>query len=107
MYRVSDTLRATHNQDGAIILAIHTGQVLRLNTTGSLVFQQLQNGSTESQIVAAISERFGLSSSVATEDVCEFLQTLEQLGLIHKSLTGRCDRETASENETGHDSEPA
>jgi hypothetical protein len=86
MYRVSDTLRATHNQDGAIILAIHAGKVLRLNTTGSLVFRQLQEGATESQIVDAISERFGLPLRVATEDVCEFLKALEQLELIYRHV---------------------
>lgn len=86
MYRVSDTLRATHNQDGAIILAIHTGQVLRLNPTGSLVFQQLQNGSTESQIVKAISERFRLSLKDANDDVYQFLNALERLELIHRHV---------------------
>lgn len=86
MYRVSDTLRARHNPDGAIILAIHTGQVLRLNTTGSLVFQQLQNGSTESQIVKAISERFRLSLKDATDDVYQFLNALERLELIFRHV---------------------
>ena len=86
MYRVSDTLRATHNQDGAIILAIHTGQVLRLNPTGSLVFRQLQEGASESQIVKAISESFRLSLKDATDDVYQFLSALERLELIHKHV---------------------
>jgi hypothetical protein len=84
MYRLANQVRATHNHDGAIILAIHTGQVLRLNATGSLVFQQLQNGATDSQIVEAIAERFHVSSRDASDDVYQFLQALERLELIHR-----------------------
>ena len=98
MYRLSDGVRATHNQDGATILAIHTGKVLRLNTTGSLVFRQLQEGAIESQIVEAISERFGLPLRVATADVCEFLEALERLGLILDRVQETSAQEMRSEN---------
>jgi hypothetical protein len=84
MYRVSEGVRSTHGQDGAIVLAIHTGQVLRLNTTGSLILQQLQHGETESEIVEAISQRFRMSSAEVQEDVCIFLESLEQHGLIYR-----------------------
>ena len=84
MYQVSQSVRATHNQDGAVILAIHTGQVLRLNPTGSLVFQYLQQGATEAQISAALMTRFELSSEVAAADLHEFLEALERLELIHQ-----------------------
>lgn len=84
MYQVSKSVRATHNQDGAVILAIHTGQVLRLNPTGSLVFQYLQQGATEAEIVAVLMTRFELSSEVATADLHEFLDALERLELIHR-----------------------
>lgn len=84
MYQVSKSVRATHNQDGAVVLAIHTGQVLRLNPTGSLVFQYLQQGAREAEIVAALMTRFDLSSEVASADVHEFLDVLERLELIHR-----------------------
>lgn len=89
MYLVPDTVRATHCQDGGIILAIHTGQVLRLNPTGSLVFGQLQQGATESEIINAVSATFGISTKVAATDVRDFLEALEELALIHKCLSPR------------------
>ena len=39
----------------------------------------------ESEIIDEISQQFGVSSQVATQDVCEFLTELEQLGLLSKS----------------------
>jgi hypothetical protein len=89
MYRVSETVRAKHTQDGTIILAIHTSQVLRLNLTGSLVFQQLQNGATESQMVQAIAERFDVSSQDVSNDVYHFLQILQQFDLVHGGIPAR------------------
>jgi hypothetical protein len=89
MYRVSDTVRAKHTRNGAVILAIHTGQVLRLNMTGSLVFQQLQNGATESQIIEAIAERFGVSSEDASNDLDQFCQMLKQFDIVHESIPAR------------------
>ncbi|HZQ20489.1 MAG TPA: PqqD family protein [Terriglobales bacterium] len=83
MYQVSKSVRATHNQDGAVVLAIHTGQVLRLNPTGSLVFQYLQQGATEAEILATLTTRFQLTSEVAAADLREFLDALERLELIH------------------------
>jgi len=66
------------------VLAIHTGQVLRLNTTGSLIFKQVQHGETESEIVEAISQHFGISSTEARDDVCAFLESLEHHSLIYR-----------------------
>jgi hypothetical protein len=91
MYKVSEDIRSTHGQDGAIVLAIHTGQVLRLNPTGSLILQQLQHGETESEIVEAISQRFRVSSAEVRADVCIFLESLEQHGLIYE-LDGNTGR---------------
>lgn len=84
MYQISNYVRATHNQDGAVILAIHTGQMLRLNPTGSLIFQYLQQGATEAEIVAALMARFQLNSEVAVADLREFLDALGRLELVHR-----------------------
>jgi coenzyme PQQ synthesis protein D (PqqD) len=85
VFRARDTVRATHCQDGAIILAIHTGKVLRLNATGSLVFKHLQQGATEVELITAVCTNCGVSTGVAAADVHEFLQALEQLALISSS----------------------
>lgn len=82
MYRVSATVRSTHNQDGAIVLDIERGRVLRLNVTASLIFERLQQGQAQSQIVDGIVQQFGMSREIVRADVTEFLKLLEQQGLV-------------------------
>jgi Coenzyme PQQ synthesis protein D (PqqD) len=82
MYRVSDTVRSTHNEDGGIVLDIQKGRLLRLNHTGSAIFQQVEGGQTELQIIEGISRGFHLSHEVARKDVTGFLQSLEAQGLL-------------------------
>lgn len=102
MYRVSKAVRATHNQDGAVLLAIHTGQVLRLNATGSLVFQYLQQGATEAEITAALMTRFQLSSEVAAADLSEFLNALERLELIQQVDAATATEQNQAAKMTNH-----
>lgn len=85
MYRVSDTVRITHGQDGAVVLDIQQGRLLRFNATGSFILEGLQRGNTESQIVDGISQHFCISRDVAQEDVTEFLRSVEQEGLVHSA----------------------
>jgi len=84
MYRVSDTVRSTHNEDGGIVLDIQQGHLLRLNHTGSAIFQQIEGAQTELQIIEGISQNFHLSHEVARKDVTHFLQSLEAQGLIYR-----------------------
>lgn len=85
MYRVSEAVRTTHGQDGAVVLDIQQGRVLRLNVTGSFIFQCLQRGETEPQIIDGISQHFCVSRDIAEADVNEFLDSMEQEGLIHSA----------------------
>jgi len=84
MYKVSNRVRSTQSQDGTIVLDIERGRMLRLNLTGSLIFERLQRGQTESQIVDGISQEFRVSQDIAQTDVGEFLKSMEQAGLIRK-----------------------
>ena len=83
MYKISETVRATHGQDGAVILDIRQGRVLRVNVTGSFILQCVQRGETESQIADGISQRFCISREVAQADVGEFLNSMELEGLVY------------------------
>lgn len=85
MFRVSETLRITHGQDGSVVLDIRHGRMLRLNTTGSLIFKRLQEGQTESQIIDEISQEFCICYEIVQTDVSEFLKSLEQPGFVHNN----------------------
>jgi len=84
MYRVSNTVRSTHNQDGAIVLDVRQGQMFNLNFVGSRILELLKSGLTESAIVDELSREFGISQDLAENDVREFLQILKKSHLVEE-----------------------
>ena len=88
MYRLSNTVRSTHNQDGAIVLDIRRGQMFNVNFVGSRILELLKTGSTESEIVDQVSNEFSVSRDLAQNDVREFLQRLKQSHLVEEHEPG-------------------
>lgn len=82
MYRVSEGVRSTHGQDGAIVLDVHQGQMFNLNPVGSRILELLESGSTEADIVEAISREFSVSRELVRNDVCEFIESLKKHKLV-------------------------
>jgi hypothetical protein len=88
MYRVSDTMRSTHNRDGAIALDVRQGQMFNLNFVGSRILELLKSGSTESEVVDKIGSEFGVRRELAENDVREFLQNLKECQLVEEWESG-------------------
>ncbi len=88
MYRLSDTVRSTHSQDGAIVLDVRQGQMFNINFVGSRILELLKSGSTELGIVDQISHEFSVSRELAGNDVREFLQTLKKCHLVEEHESG-------------------
>ena len=88
MYTLSETVRSTHNQDGAIVLDVRQGQMFNLNFVGSRILELLKNGSTESEIVDEIVREFGVDRKLAANDVREFLQNLKKCHLVEEHERG-------------------
>ena len=84
MYRVSDTVRSTHNQDGAIVLDVQQGQMFNLNFVGSRILELLQGRSAQPQIVDEIVREFGVDRDRAEHDVQEFLGALKRNRLVEE-----------------------
>lgn len=82
MYTLTKSVRTTHGPDGAVVLDIQHGRVLRLNATGSLILKYLERGETESHICERLTQHFRVSRDVAHEDVREFLASMERAGLV-------------------------
>ena len=78
MYRVSDTVRTTHNQDGAVVLDIQLGEMFNLNPVGSRILELLKSGSTESVVIDQISREFQTDRAVVEHDVKEFIASLHK-----------------------------
>jgi hypothetical protein len=82
MYRVSQGVRSTHGQDGAIVLDVQQGQMFNLNRVGSRVLELLESGSAEPDIVTIISLEFSASQEVVENDVREFIAALRKHKLV-------------------------
>jgi len=82
MYRVSESVRSTHGQDGAIVLDIRQGQMFNLNPVGARILELLEAGTDEPIIVDEISEKFAVSKDIAQSDVQEFIESLKQHHLL-------------------------
>ena len=84
MYKVSEAVRSTHGQDGAIVLDVQQGQMFNLNLVGSRILELLECGSSESQIVDTVSREFNADTEVVKNDVREFLETLKAYKLVER-----------------------
>ena len=85
MYRVSEGVRSTHGQDGAIVLDVRQGQMFNLNLVGSRILELLETGATESAIVDEISQKFEVSRDIVESDLGEFIESLKQHRLVEDS----------------------
>jgi hypothetical protein len=82
MYRVSEGVRSTHGQDGAIVLDVTQGQMFNLNRVASRILELLESGSEEPDIVNVISHEFNTNRDVVANDVSEFIEALKQHRLL-------------------------
>jgi hypothetical protein len=80
--KLSEQIRSTHNQDGAVVLDIRHGQMFRLNLVGSRILELLKLGYTETAIVEEVSRRFGVARETVETDLQEFLSHLEKHNLL-------------------------
>ena len=85
MYRIPESIRSTHGQDGAVVLDIRQGQMFNLNLVGSRILKLLEGGSAQSEIVEAIIREFGVSRHLAEHDLRDFLETLRKHSLIESA----------------------
>ena len=82
MFKVSDSVRSTHGQDGAIVLDVKQGQMFNLNLVGSRILELLEQGSSEAEIVDTVSREFTADVDMVRDDVKEFLATLKAYKLL-------------------------
>ncbi len=89
--KLSEYVRSTHSQDGAVVLDILHGEMFRLNLVGSRMLELLQQGCTEAQIVQEVSKQCGAAPEVVTTDFRDFVAHLEKNHLLESR-----ERETSS-----------
>src|SRR5258708_14532925 len=83
--KISEQVRTTMTQDGAVLMSIKGGHMVALNPIGSIIWQQLSDGHSREQIAAHLASEFGISQVQASADVNEFLEELEAQHLIESA----------------------
>jgi hypothetical protein len=82
MLKLSEQLRSTHNQDGAIVLDIAQGKLFGLNPMASKILELLRAGLSEDQVKTELSRAFRVDIEIVERDVDEFLFELKKHRLI-------------------------
>jgi coenzyme PQQ synthesis protein D (PqqD) len=80
--KLSEHVRSTHDQDGAVVLDILHGQMFRLNFVGSRMLELLKQDHTETDIVEQLSQEFGVGREIVASDVREFFEQLRHHHLL-------------------------
>jgi len=80
--KMSESVRSTHNQDGAVVLDILNGKMYRLNFVGSRILELLNSGLAESQIINVLSREFSAEPNTVARDLNQFLALLRHHQLI-------------------------
>ena len=85
-YRIRESVRSTHNPDGAIVLELQRGEMFSLNVVGSRILEMVKSRGelNEATIAEHISHEFSINREVAAKDVREFLQSLVGHQLIER-----------------------
>jgi hypothetical protein len=80
--RISENVRSSFNQDGAVLMDIHGGAMLVLNRIGSIIWQQLGDDRSSVEIAEYLATEFSIPREHALADVNEFVQQLEARQLV-------------------------
>jgi len=82
MFPRPDGTRSTHTADGGVILDIKSGRMFSLNGSASFIFQLLERGLSDRQIVEQLVERFAIPDDLAESDLAEFRNSLSNHALL-------------------------
>jgi hypothetical protein len=80
--------RSVHTADGGIVFDISKGSMFSLNSSGSVIFQLLEKGLPEEDIVEELVKRFGIAAELARRDFADFCTALKNHALLLTSSDG-------------------
>jgi hypothetical protein len=89
MLQLSGHLRTVIDQDGAVLLDVVQGKIVRCNRTGATIVQLLSRQYDQEQITAEFSRIYEIAPASAEADVCAFLTSLENQGLLRRESGSR------------------
>ena len=81
MAHAQERARSVHTPEGGVVLDISKGRMFSLNTTGSVIYQLLEQGLPESRIVEEMVKRFSIPHDMARNDFATFCRSLKDCAL--------------------------
>lgn len=84
MLQLSKNVRTVIDPDGAILLDLLEGKMLRCNRTGATILELLLRRYDQDEITAEFRRRYELSPDSAEADVRAFLTSLQNQGLLRQ-----------------------
>jgi len=75
-------LKIIVNQDGAAVLDTSLGTISTMNTTGAYIWQALERGKCEEDIIADLVRETGALREVIERDMRDFLATLRDRDML-------------------------
>ena len=96
MYRVSDTVRSTHGQDGAYLAITQDGAVVvdfdkdrlfKLNAVAAQMWALLNAGMSVTQIAEKIAHDYGVDQSRVDQDLRRLIDRISEFGLSPQSAS--------------------
>jgi len=82
MFSTLPHIRATVDQDGAVILDIQCDAMVTLNSTGGYIWNKLAEGRTTDEIIRELANDTGEDSLSIEKDVRQFLEQLAENHLM-------------------------
>jgi len=78
-------VRTVFTEAGAVLQDTKNGASFTINVVGSTIWQHLTEGATRDQIVDRLSSEFSVTKDQIKGDVDEFIEKLQELGLLLKT----------------------
>jgi hypothetical protein len=91
MLRLSENLRTVIDKDGAVILDVVRGKIVRCNRTGAAILELVSRGHDQEQITIEFRRLYAISAASAEADVRAFLISLESQGLLCHETAGKSE----------------
>jgi len=82
MLRKPDRTRSVYTADGGAILDIESGRMFFLSPSASFIFQLLERGFSDGQVMDQLVERFAISAEQARGDLAAFRDALTNHSIL-------------------------
>ena len=80
---VHSHVKSMFDPDGAVLLDLHEGKYFSLNAVGMEIWQQIEQGASQTAIMDHLTSTFDAPITQLKEDMDEFIGTLVERRLVH------------------------